>query len=294
MEIQGIKKVAVIGAGIMGSQIAEVFSMIGHHEVRLVDVDEIAVQKGVRAINDRLERFFVSKAKMSAEEKEKVLQRIQGSVDLEIAIKDVDLVIEAVGEDLSLKKSIFRTLDNGAPPHAILASNTSFQNISEMALATKRPEKVVGMHFFNPIPLMKLVEVVKGARTSSATVAIICELARALKKEPIVCRDSSYGFLANRAYMAMVNEATQMVWERAGCPEDIDKALRLGMGLPAGPLEVWDYAGGWALLIASETDAVRELGPEKGRLHPLIRMMARSGYSRIYEFWTDVYSKWQG
>ncbi len=292
MKIQEIQRTAVIGAGIMGSQIAEIFSRLGGYEVRLVDVDEAAVRKGIETANDRLERFFVSKGKLSAHEKEEVLERIEGTIGIENAVKDVDLVIEAVAEDLSLKTDIFRTLDRNAPPHALLASNTSFQNISEMALATQRPEKVIGMHFFNPIALMKLVEVVLGARTSAETVQVICDLARKLQKEPIVCRDASYGFLANRAYMAMVNEATQMVWERVGSPEDIDKAMRLGMGLPAGPLEVWDYANGWSLLIASEKDSIRELGPEKGRLHPLVRMMARSGYSKIYDFWREVFSKW--
>lgn len=292
MRSHEIRTTAVIGAGIMGSQIAELFSMQGNCEVHLVDVNEEAVQAGIQLVGDRLERFFVSKGKLSADKKADILKRIRGQVGIEKAVKEADFVIEAVGEDTSLKKNIFRSLDDHAPPRAILASNTSFQNISEIASVTKRQEKVVGMHFFNPVSLMKLVEVVRGARTSPETVEVICKLARTLGKEPIVCRDSSYGFLANRAYMGMVNEAVQMVWERAGSPEDIDRALKLGMGLPAGPLWAWDYAGGWALLIASEEDSIRELGPEKGRLHPLIRMMDRAGYRKIYDFWREVFSKW--
>ena len=292
MTSQGIRTIAVIGAGIMGSQIAEVFSMRGNCEVRLVDVNEQIVQAGIQLIGDRLDRFFVSKGRISAEEKADILGRIKGRVDLEKAVEEADFVSEAVKEDTSLKKSIFTILDEHAPSHAILASNTSFQNITEIASVTNRQEQVVGMHFFNPVSLMKLVEVVRGARTSPETIEAVSELARTLGKEPIICRDSSYGFLANRAYMGMVNEAVQMVWERAASPEDIDRAMKLGMGLPAGPLEVWDYAGGWALLIASEEDSMRELGPEKGRLHPLIRMMHRSGYSKIYDFWREVFSKW--
>ncbi len=292
MTSQGIRTIAVIGAGIMGSQIAEVFSMRGNCEVRLVDVNEQLVQAGIQLIGDRLDRFFVSKGRISAEEKADIVSRINGYVDVEKAVEEADFVSEAVKEDTSLKKSIFTILDKHAPSHAILASNTSFQNITEIASVTKRQEQVVGMHFFNPVSLMKLVEVVRGSRTSPETVEAVSELARTLGKEPIVCRDSSYGFLANRAYMGMVNEAVQMVWERAASPEDIDRAMKLGMGLPAGPLEVWDYAGGWALLIASEEDSMRELGPEKGRLHPLIRMMHRSGYAKIYDFWREVFSKW--
>ncbi|MFH1112341.1 MAG: 3-hydroxyacyl-CoA dehydrogenase family protein [Pseudomonadota bacterium] len=292
MTNHGINTVAVIGAGIMGSQIAEVFSMQGKCEVRLVDVNEEVVQAGIQLVGDRLDRFFVSRGRISPDEKNAILNRITGHVGIEKAVEDVDFVSEAVKEDTSLKKSIFTILDRHAPPRAVLASNTSFQNITEIASVTKRREQVVGMHFFNPVSLMKLVEVVRGAHTSPETVEISCALARTLGKEPIVCRDSSYGFLANRAYMGMVNEAVQMVWERTASPDDIDRAMKLGMGLPAGPLEVWDYAGGWALLIASEEDSMRELGPEKGRLHPLIRMMHRSGYRKIYDFWREVFSKW--
>jgi 3-hydroxybutyryl-CoA dehydrogenase len=147
------------------------------------------------------------------------------------------------------------------------------------------------MHFFNPVSMMKLVEVVRGSRTSDQTLEVACLLARKLGKEPVVCQDTSYGFLANRAYVAMAKEAVQMVWEKVASPEDIDKALKLGYNLPMGPLGVMDFTGTWQILVASEQDAMRELGPEKGHIHPLLRMMSRAGYHSIYKFWNDILSK---
>jgi 3-hydroxybutyryl-CoA dehydrogenase len=160
-----------------------------------------------------------------------------------------------------------------------------------MASATKRPEKVVGIHFFNPVGVMQLVEVVRGGRTSNETIEVAFDLAKRLGKEPVVCKDTSYGFLANRAYRAMIEEATQMVWERVASPEEIDKALKLGYNLPMGPLELADMVGGWSIRVSSEEDTLRELGPEKGRLHPLTRAMVRAGYAKIYDYWKDVLSK---
>jgi len=292
MNIEEIKKMVVVGAGSMGSQIAETLSRVGGYEEHMVDITDELVKKGLQAMAERLERFFVAKGKLTAEEKQVIIGRIKGSADIEAAVKDVDFVIEAAVENMTIKKEIFRVLDESAPVQAILASNTSYQNISEMASATRRPEMVVGTHFFNPVAAMRLVEVVRGAHTSDETVELACSLARKLGKEPVVCRDISYGFLANRAYTALVNEAAQMVWERVAPPEEIDKALKLGYNLPMGPLELFDFVGGWPILVASEQDAIRELGPEKGRLHPLIRMMTRAGYTKIHEFWKDVLSKW--
>ena len=167
-----------------------------------------------------------------------------------------------------------------------------------MASATKRPGKVVGVHFFNPVAMTRLVEVVKGVHTSDETVEVTCGLARKLEKEPVVCRDTSFGFLANRAYASMWREVLQMVWERVASPEEIDKALKLGYNLPVGPLELGDMIGGWAVTASLEQDSIRELGPEKGCLHPLLRAMARAGYTGgpgkkgIYDFWREVLSKW--
>ncbi len=291
MKIGEIKKTTVIGAGAMGAQIAEVLSRMGGYEVGMVDINDDLVRKGFQSIDGRLERFFVSKGKLSAEDKKNIVNRIKGYTSIEEASKGTDLVIEAAVEKMALKKDIFKKLDESAPVHAILASNTSYLNISEMASTTKRPEKVVGIHFFNPVAVMQLVEVVRGARTSNETIEVACDLAKKLGKEPVVCRDTSYGFLANRAYRGMVDEAVQMVWERVASPEEIDKALKLGYNLPMGPLELADMVGGWSLRVSSEEDAIRELGSEKGRMHPLTRAMVRAGYMKIYDYWKDVLSK---
>jgi len=250
------------------------------------------------AMEQRLEKFFVSKSKMTPEEKKEVMGRVQGTTDIAKAASDADLVIEAVIENMNIKKDVYRQLDASAPPRTILASNTSWLSITEMASATKRPDKVVGMHFFNPVSLMKLVEVVRGANTSANTVEVTCALARVLEKEPVVCSDASFGFLANRAYIAMQAEAVQMVWERVASPEDIDKSLKLGYNLPMGPLELGDMIGSWGIRAASEEDRIRELGSEKGRLHPLLKLMVRAGYTGgagkkgIYDFWKEVLSKY--
>jgi len=292
MKFEDIKKIAIVGAGSMGSQIAELLSRLGSYEVHIVDINDELVRKGLQAIEERLERFFVSKGKLTAGEKRSIVERIKGSISVKEAVKDVDFVIEAVVENMAIKKNVFKKFEESAPRQAILASNTSYLNISEMASETRRPDKVVGIHFFNPVAMMRLVEVVRGARTSDETVDAACSLARKLGKDPVVCRDTSYGFLANRAYLSLSNEAVQMVWERVASPEEIDKALKLGYNLPMGPLELMDFTGGWPIFVASEQDAIRELGPEKGRLHPLIRAMARAGYIKIYEFWKDVLSRW--
>ena len=297
MKLEEIEKTAVVGAGAMGSQVAEILSRLGGYEVRMVDINDDLVKKGFQAMENRLERFHVSKGRMTPEEKRTIVGRIKGSTSIEEAVKDVDFVIEAVLENLTLKKEVFKKLDGSAPAHAILASNTSLQNISEMAAETKKPEKVVGMHFFNSVCAMRLVEVVRGARTSDETTDLTSSLARKLGKEPVVCRDVSYGFLANRAYRGMTNEAIQMVWERVASPEDIDKALKLGYNLPMGPFGLTDMAGGWGIRASSEEDTIRELG-EKGRLHPLVRAMVRAGYTGgpgkkgIYDFWKEVLSQW--
>ena len=297
MKLEEIKRTAVIGSGAMGSQIAEVLSRLGGYEVCVVDISDELVKKALQSIEDRLERFFVAKGKMTAEEKKVITGKITGSSRLEEAAKYVDFVIEAVPEVLSLKRGIFKNLDESAPQDTILASNTSTLNVTEIATATKRPDKVIGMHFFNPVAVMKLVEVVKGANSSDETTDVVVALAQKLGKEPVVCRDTSYGFLANRAYEALREETLQMVWEKVASPEDIDKALKLGYNLPLGPLELGDMLGSWGRRAEMEEDRIRELG-ERGHLHPLLKAMARAGYSGgpgkkgIYDFWKEVVSRW--
>jgi len=296
LKVDDIRKVVVIGAGLMGSQIAELMARLGQYRVTLVDVKEEFVSKGLAGIDQRAEKFFVAKGKMTPEQKKDLMARIGGTMDIAGAAIGADFIVEAATENISLKKDLFRKLDQSGPPHAILASNTSYLSITEIASATSRQDRVVGMHFFNPVAMMKLVEVVKGAKTSENTAEVTSSVVRILQKEPVVCRDS-YGFLANRAYIALRLEAVQMVWERVASPEEIDKALKLGYNLPIGPLELGDMGGSWAIYASSEEDRIRELG-EKGRLHPLIRLMARAGYTGgagkkgIYDFYKEVLSKW--
>ena len=294
MKPEDIKQVAVIGAGAMGSQIAQLFSQVGGYRVTVTDVSDELVNQGLRSIREGLQQYFVDKGKMTPAEMDEVVGRIKGTANLTEAVKKADFVVEAVFESLELKKSVFKQLDENTPPNSILASSTSNFNITEMASATKRTDKVVGMHFFNPVSIIKLVEVARGSFTSDETVEITMALSRKLGKEPLVCQDFSFGFLANRAFTAMAIESVQMVWERVASPQDIDKALKLGYGLPIGPLELFDSLGVWRILAMSETEKIREMGWEKGYLHPLIRMMVRAGYTGgkgkkgIYDFYKEV------
>ena len=297
MSLKAVKKVSIIGSGLMGAQIAEIMARVGGYPVVMWDMNEELLAKGFEAIASSLKRFFVDKGKTSQEEAEQVMYRIKGTTEMAEAA-NADFIVEAVLENMNIKQKVFRQLDEAAPANAYLASNTSNLNITDLGGATSRPDKVIGMHFFNPVAVMRLVEVVRGTLSSDETTQLTCDLARKLGKEPIVCRDFSYGFLANRAYRAMRNEALQMVWEKVATPQDIDKALKLGYNLPQGPLELTDMTGGWGIAVASEADSVRELGPEKGYVHPLIRMMVRAGYTGgrgkkgIYAFWDEILSKW--
>ncbi|MFH1651312.1 MAG: 3-hydroxyacyl-CoA dehydrogenase family protein [Chloroflexota bacterium] len=291
MESKPLARLLVVGAGMMGNQIAELIARVGGYPVTMVDSIPGVPEKARAAIADRMERFFVAKGKMTAAEKQAVLDRIGTAENIAAAARDADFAIEAAVESLPVKQDIFRALDASAPPRAILASNTSFQHISEIAAATRRPEKVVGMHFFNPVALMRLVEIVKTAKTSTETIATVSALAVKLGKEPVVCRDISYGFLANRAYVAMQQEAVAMLAEKVAPPEDIDRALVLGYNLPIGPLQLGDAVGAWSIWASSEADAIRTLGPGKGSLHPLLKAMLGAGYVKIYDYWRDVLAK---
>ncbi|MGD0486748.1 MAG: 3-hydroxyacyl-CoA dehydrogenase family protein [Syntrophorhabdales bacterium] len=296
MKLEDINKTAVIGSGAMGNQIAELFSRLMGYEVNIIDVSDELVRNGIKAIDYRMEKFFVAKGKMTPEQKSTIMRRIKGYSTLKEAVNGVDFVIEAIPEVMGPKKEMFNKLDQ-LLPDALLTSNTSTLNITEMVSGTKRPDRTVGMHFFNPVAMMKLVEVVKGAHTSNETVEVVVALARKLGKEPVVCRDTSNGFLANRAYEALRTEAVRMVWEKVASPEDVDKALKFGYNLPAGPLELGDQLGSWGRRYEMEPDRIKELG-EAGRLHPLIKTMVRAGYpggsgkKGIYDFWKEVMFKW--
>ncbi len=296
MKLENIKRVAVIGAGTMGSQIAQLFSQAGKYPVMVYDLNDELVNRGIQSIKENLKRYFIDKRRMTQVEMDAVVGRIKGTANLLEAVENADFVLECVFENLDLKKNVFKQLDEKTPPHSILASNTSNLNITEIASVTKRADKVVGMHFFNPVSIGKIVEVVRGSFTSNETIETILALSRKIGKEPILCKDFSFGFLANRAYTPMILEAVQMVWERVAPPEDIDKALKLGYGLPIGPLELSDLIGAWKIFAMSEGDRMKEVGPEKGYLHPLIRMMVRAGYiggkgkKGIYDFYKEVLS----
>lgn len=297
MKIDEIKTVAVIGAGLMGSQIAEVISRVGKLNVLLWDLEQKLVNDGFKSIQTRLTKFFLEKGKMTKPELEEVMRRIRITTDIGEAAQNADFIIEVVTENLKIKQDVFKQLGEKAGEKVTMASNTSYLNITEIAKAAKNPSRVIGMHFFNPVAMMKLVEVIKGPLTQEDSVELACSLAKAFGKEPVVCKDFSFGFLANRAYSGMIEEAVRMVWERVASPAEIDKALKLGYNLPMGPLELRDMTGGWGIAVSSEEDRIKALG-EKGRVHPLTRLMARSGYTGgrtgkgIYAFWDEVLSKW--
>lgn len=296
MKLENIKQAAVIGAGNMGAQIAQQLSQVGKYQVVMMDINDELLNRGIEAIRSRLQRYFVDKGRMTQDEMEEITSRIKCTTNIAEAVKEADFVVESVLEELDVKREVFKQVDESTPPDTVVASNSSTLNITEIASDTRRGDKAVGMHFFNPVAVMKLVEVVRGAFTSKETVDVTCELARKLGKEPVVCNDYSYGFLANRAYGAMTREALEMVWERVASPEDIDKALKLGYNLPMGPLELDDMAGGWRLKALSEADRIKEQG-EKGRLHPLVKIMVRAGYTGgpgkkgIYDFWKEVMNR---
>ena len=235
-----IKLIGVIGAGSMGNGIAQVASQAGY-QVIMRDVEDRFVQNGLKAIEKFLSRS-VEKGKMAEEQKKEVLGRIRGTTRME-DLKEVDLVIEAIFEDLSLKRDVFRQLDEVTRPHVILATNTSSMSVTEIAMATKRPEKVAGMHFFNPAPIMKLVEVIRAYHTSDETVRIVMETARKMGKEPVEVRKDSPGFIVNRLMIPHMLEAVKMAEEGVASIEDIDKAVKLGLNYPMGPFELMDLTG---------------------------------------------------
>jgi len=236
-----VRKVAVIGAGSMGSGIAYVCAMRGYG-VSLAEVNDELLKKGI----DRIRQMIVEgvgRGKFSPKEAEEVMGKVKGTTSIAEAAKDVDIVIEAVYEDINVKKEVFRTLDANCPAHAVLASNTSALSITEMAKTTGRADKVVGLHFFNPPYAMKLVEVVLGEQTSEDTRLAADAFVRGLGKETVTVKDSP-GFIVNRLVLPMLNEAVQLVFEeKKTTMEDVDKAVTLGMNFPVGPFRLADFVG---------------------------------------------------
>ncbi|WP_148898340.1 3-hydroxybutyryl-CoA dehydrogenase [Fodinibius salinus] len=235
-----MKQVAVIGGGTMGNGICHVFAMNGI-PVNLVEMEQELADKAVETIDKNLERM-VNKEKIDAEQKVQTLENITTFTNTIEAVKDADLVIEAVPENFEIKKQVFADVDKAAPEDSILATNTSSISITKLAATTSRPEQVVGMHFFNPVPVMKLVEVVRGLDTSDDVVETVDETARLLNKNPVEVADYP-GFVSNRVLMPMINEAICCVHEGVADPEDIDDVMKLGMAHPMGPLRLADFIG---------------------------------------------------
>lgn len=235
-----IKKVAVIGGGTMGNGICHVFAMHGI-PVNLVETKQELADKALETIDNNLERM-VKKEKIDPDQKVQTLENIETYTNTVEAVKDVDLVVEAVPENFELKKKVFAEIDKSAPEEAILASNTSSISITKLGAATSRPEQFIGMHFFNPVPVMKLVEVVRGFETSDETVDLVNKTARLLNKNPVPVADYP-GFVSNRVLMPMINEAIFCVHEGVAEPEEIDDVMKLGMGHPMGPLRLADFIG---------------------------------------------------
>ena len=235
-----IKTVGVVGAGTMGNGIAQAAAQIGC-DVIMRDIKDDFVERGLKNI-DRFLSKSVEKGKMEAAQKDAILGRIKGTTDMQ-ALKDVDFVIEVVLEDMALKKSVFSELDEICRPDVILASNTSSMSLTEIATATKRPDKVCGMHFFNPVPLMKLVEVIRGYSTSDETVAVTTALAKKMGKITVEVKKDSPGFIVNRIMIPHMLEAIKIVEEGIASIEDVDIAVKNGLNYPMGPFQLMDLTG---------------------------------------------------
>ncbi len=272
-----IDKVAVLGAGVMGAQIAQVLAFKGC-QVALQDVTDEAVQRGLAGIEKTLQRFFVAKGKLTEEQAKEIMGRLRPCTTLEEAVPDTDLVIESVFEDMALKKDIFTRLGQLCRPDTILATNTSALSISDIASVVEGPERVIGMHFFNPVAVMKLVEIVTGARTSDETLEAAQMVSREIMgKETVVVKDTP-GFIVSRMVDVIINEAACMVAEGIASPEDIDKAIKLGLAHPMGPLELADYTGGIPIVVEGMDYMMQEFGDTKYRPSYLLRKMVRAGH----------------
>ncbi|MEH7128679.1 3-hydroxybutyryl-CoA dehydrogenase [Neobacillus drentensis] len=268
-----ISKLMVIGAGQMGSGIAQVCAQAGY-KVILNDLKPEFVERGYAGINKLLTRN-VDKGRLTEEQKQDILGNITTSTNLKDA-SDVDLVIEAAVENMAIKTNIFAQLDEITPAHTILASNTSSLPITEIAAATKRPEKVIGMHFMNPVPVMKLVEIIRGLATADEVYQVIEDMTKTISKVPVEVNDFP-GFVSNRILMPMINEAIYTVYEGVATKEAIDEVMKLGMNHPMGPLTLADFIGLDTCLYIMET-LHQGFGDDKYRPCPLLRKYVKAGW----------------
>jgi 3-hydroxybutyryl-CoA dehydrogenase len=267
-----MKKIGVLGTGTMGAGIIQVLAQNGY-DVVLRARRESSVEKGIAAVTKNLERL-VKKERITVEEKDATLARLSGSTDIEI-VKDADLIIEAATEDMEQKKALFAELDELCKEGTIIATNTSSLSITEIAAATKRPDKIIGMHFFNPVPMMKLVEIIKGLATSDETRDTILELTKALGKTPVEVAEAP-GFVVNRILIPMINEGIGILADGVAKAEDIDEAMKLGANHPMGPLALGDLIGLDVCLAIMEV-LYAEFGDTKYRPNPLLRKKVRAG-----------------
>jgi 3-hydroxybutyryl-CoA dehydrogenase len=259
-----VKKIAVLGAGLMGHGICQVAAQSGY-EVNLRDIEQRFVENGMQMIKTSLQKFQ-AKGQLTEAQVNEILGRIHPTVDLRAAVSGVDLVIEAVTENVELKKATYREMDQYAPTQAIIASNTSSISITELGSTTKRPEKVCGMHFFNPPQLMKLIEVIKGAKTLEETIQTVLAVAQKMGKETVLVKKDCPGFIVNRILIPALNEAVALYWEGVADRDDIDKAIKLGLNWPMGPLMLLDYIGADTTLAIAEI-LEREIDP---KFHPTV------------------------
>lgn len=269
-----IKTFGVVGAGTMGNGIAQVVAQVGGLNVIMNDIADEFVDRGFSVITKNLDRL-VAKEKLTAAQKDDILGRIKKSSNIE-DMKDADFVVEAASEMVDLKLSIFQDLDRICPPGIILATNTSSIPITKIASATKRPELVVGMHFFNPVPVMKAVEIISGLATSKDTVDATCKLAERLGKTPVEAKDSP-AFIVNRMLVPMINEAAYLLYEGVGTVENIDNMMKLGLNHPMGPLELGDLIGLDVCLRVMEV-LCSGFSDSKYRPCPLLRKYVDAGY----------------
>ena len=266
-----MKKIGVLGTGTMGAGIIQVLAQNGY-EVVMRARRQTSVDNGLATVEKNLDRL-VKKEKMTEAEKAEVMGRITGSTDIEI-VKDADLIIEAATENLEAKKALFAELDELCKPETIIATNTSALSITEIAAATNRPDKIIGMHFFNPVPMMKLIEIVKGLTTSDETRETILSLCEAIGKTPVDVAEAP-GFVVNRILIPMVNEGIGILADGVADVEGIDTAMKLGANHPMGPLALGDLIGLDVCLAIMET-LYTEFGDTKYRPHPLLRKMVRA------------------